>query len=156
MHVLAASPHSRDDSGVEFVPLEDLLRRSDVVSLHVALNAQTRHLLNEDRLALMKPTAYVVNTARGAAIDEPALIRVLRDGRIAGAGLDVFEVEPPAPDNPLLHMDNVVATPHALGHTVESSARMGQAAQEGLLDLLAGRVPGYALNPSAARRLLTA
>jgi phosphoglycerate dehydrogenase-like enzyme len=97
------------------VSLEGLLEQSDVVAIHLPLSPSTRHLIGWEQLNIMKPTAFLVNTARGAVIDELALIRALLEKRIAGAGLDVFESEPPQPDNPLLSMDNVVATPHIGG-----------------------------------------
>src|SRR5262249_3251415 len=98
--------------GAELLSLDDLLRQADLVTLHVFLNAQTRHLIGAPQLALMKPTAYLVNTCRGPIVDEPALIAALQAGQLAGAGLDVFEQEPVDPENPLLKMENVIATPH--------------------------------------------
>ncbi len=106
-----------DALGVRFRLLRELIRTSDVVSLHVPLNASTRHLLGAEELALMKPTAILVNTSRGPVIDEPALTRVLSEGRIFGAGLDVFDQEPPPSGNPLLKLDNVVLTAHFAGPT---------------------------------------
>jgi phosphoglycerate dehydrogenase-like enzyme len=103
--------------GVARVSLEELFRTSDIVTCHAPLTAETCHIVNRERLALMKPTALVINTSRGPVVDEPALIEALRAGRIAGAGLDVFEKEPVDPDNPLLKMENVVVTPHSAGTT---------------------------------------
>ena len=103
--------------------LDDLLAESDYVSLHVPLNASTRHLIDERRLALMKPTAALINVARGRLIDEDALVDALRDGRLRGAGIDVFGEEPLTPQNPLLQLDNVVATPHTAGVTRGTSRR---------------------------------
>jgi phosphoglycerate dehydrogenase-like enzyme len=96
---------------------------SDIVSLHLPLTANTAHLLNRDALAQMKPDAVLVNTSRGAVIDEDALVDALRSGRLAAAGLDVFEVEPVASDNPLLGLDNVVLTPHVTWYTADTMRR---------------------------------
>lgn len=113
-----------DEENLHFVPLEVLLRESDYVSLHCPLSEATRHLINEETLALMKPTAFLINTSRGALIDEPALIRALRENRIAGAGLDVQETEPPAEDNPLYTMENVILTPHMGWKGLETRQRL--------------------------------
>jgi D-3-phosphoglycerate dehydrogenase len=114
--MLAADPFVKPEvakeHGVELVPLEQLLRESDYVTLHVFLNAQTRHMISTAQLALMKPTAYLVNTCRGPIVDEAALIAALHAGKLAGAGLDVFETEPIDMSNPLLQMENVIVTPH--------------------------------------------
>lgn len=113
MDVLVYSRTPRaDEPHIKYVSLEALLKNSDYISLHCPLTPQTRHIINEKTLALMKPSAYLINTARGALIDEGALIRALQDGVIAGAGLDVQETEPPAEDNPLYVMENVIITPH--------------------------------------------
>ena len=103
-------------------------------------------MINAERLALMKPTAYLINTSRGGVIDEPALINALRRGQIAGAGLDVFETEPPAADNPLLAMPNVICTPHGLGHAEESAARCASMTQENVLAIIDGQLPPYQVN----------
>ena len=113
-----------DEENLHFVSLETLLKESDYVSLHCPLSDATRHLINEDTLALMKPTAFLINTSRGALIDEPALIRALRENRIAGAGLDVQETEPPAEDNPLYTMENVILTPHMGWKGLETRQRL--------------------------------
>lgn len=105
-------PEAAAELGVELLPLDELLRQADLVTLHVFLNEQTRHMISTPQLALMKPTAYLINTCRGPIVDEPALIKALQEGRLAGAGLDVFEQEPIDPENPLLKMENVIATPH--------------------------------------------
>ena len=115
--------------GYQFVDLDTLLRESDFVSLHVSLSASTRHLIGEAELAKMKPTAILVNASRGGVIDEQALIRALREGKLAGAGLDVFEKEPADPDNPLLSMENVVATPHIGSATVATRQAMASSRQ---------------------------
>ncbi|MDO4503439.1 MAG: NAD(P)-dependent oxidoreductase [Coriobacteriia bacterium] len=111
--VLAYSRTRKELPDVEFVELDELLSRSDVVSLHVPQTPQTTHLINAERLALMKPSAVLVNCARGPVVDSQALADALNDGRLAGAGIDVFEMEPPVPaDHPLLTAKNVLATPH--------------------------------------------
>lgn len=109
--------------GVAYRPLDDLLRLADVVTVHVPLNDQTRHLIDARALSIMKPSATLVNTARGELVDELALADALRQGRIAGAGLDVFEQEPPPPGHPLLALPNVVLTPHVAGPTWQSWPR---------------------------------
>ena len=115
------SEDAEDALGVRFRLLGELLRSSDIVSLHVPLNPTTRHLIGAREIALLKPTAVLVNTSRGPVVDEVALTEALSAGRIAGAGLDVFDREPPDADNPLFSFDNVVLTAHLAGPTVESS-----------------------------------
>ena len=110
--------------GMTYTSMEDLLRRSDIVSLHVPLTPETRGMMNAKAFSLMKPTAVLINTARGAVMDEPALIEALQKKRIASAGLDVFAKEPPDRDNPLLQMDNVVVMPHNGGGTVDTMKRV--------------------------------
>ncbi|MBX5492626.1 MAG: dehydrogenase [Chloroflexi bacterium] len=134
--------------GVELTDLDTLLRESDVVSIHVTLTDETRHLIGERELALMKPSAYLINTARGAAVDEQALARALAAGRIAGAGIDVWEREPPLPDNPLLQFeDNAILTPHNLAHSQECYDALAQTAIENTLRGLRGEEPVYVKNP---------
>ena len=111
------SEDAEDALGVKFRLLRELLRTSDFVSLNVPLNASTRHMIGAGELALLKPTAILVNTCRGPVIDEPALVRALGDGKLFGAGLDVFDQEPTPADNPLLKLDNVVLTAHFAGPT---------------------------------------
>ncbi len=135
-------------SGVEKVDLETLLRVSDVVSLHTGLTPETRHMINAERLALMKPTAYLVNTDRGGVVDEAALVAALHEKRIAGAALDTFSVEPVTADNPLLAFENVIATPHCVGHTVEGWEEFVPALVENIEDILAGRLPVHCKNPA--------
>jgi len=109
--------HEEDALGVRFRLLRELLSTSDVVTLHVPLNDSTRHMIGSAELALMKPEAIIVNTSRGPVIDEPALTRALSDNKLFGAGLDVFDQEPPPPNNPLLKLDNVLLTSHFAGPT---------------------------------------
>jgi D-3-phosphoglycerate dehydrogenase / 2-oxoglutarate reductase len=141
--------------GVEKVErLEEMLPRCDFVSLHCPGGAETYHMLNANRLASMKPGAYLINTARGSVIDEPALVAVLESGHLGGAALDVYDPEPPLPGNPLLRMDNVIVTPHFCAMTEESLYNMGVAVAQGVLDVLSGRLPRYLVDPGvwAARR----
>jgi len=146
MRVLAHDPYVSSSDLAELVSLETVLRESDFVSLHPVLTPETRHLINPERLALMQPTAYLINTSRGGVIDEPALIEALQRGQIAGAGLDVFETEPPALDNPLLHMPNVIGTPHGLGHADESLRRCAAMTEQNVLAIVDGRKPPYIVN----------
>ncbi len=119
MRVIAWTMHPDPALGFDLVPLDELLRTSDVVSLHLRLSPQTVGFLGQAQLEIMKPQAILVNTARGPIIDEAALIEALRTKRIAGAGLDVFDVEPLPPGHPLTQLDNVVLTPHCAGVTPE-------------------------------------
>lgn len=112
-----------DDGTPDWRPLPGLLKESDIVSLHLPLTAQTDSLIDRAALNLMKPTALLVNTSRGAIVDETALIDALRENRLAAAGLDVFATEPVDPDNPLLGLDNVVVTPHVVWYTVDTMRR---------------------------------
>jgi phosphoglycerate dehydrogenase-like enzyme len=114
------SREEEDRLGVEYVPLNTLLETSDIVSLHVPLNDDTRHMIAGKELARMKPKAVLINTCRGEVVDEPALIKALQEGRILAAGLDTQEKEPADPDNPLLKLPNVTLTPHSAGPTVDS------------------------------------
>lgn len=141
-----ASPADAAARGVTLVPLEELLQSSDYVVIACALSEATRSLINAERLNLMKPTAYLINIARGPIVDQPALTAALSERRIAGAGLDVFEQEPIAPDDPLLALDNVILAPHALCWTDECFAGIGRAAIGSILDIAAGRVPKHVVN----------
>jgi phosphoglycerate dehydrogenase-like enzyme len=114
---------TKDDGRPGWRQLPELLAASDIVSLHLPLTTDTRHLLGSDAMALMKPAAVLVNTSRGAVVDEDALVAALRSGRLAAAGLDVFEVEPVTLDNPLLGLDNVVLTPHITWYTADTMRR---------------------------------
>jgi phosphoglycerate dehydrogenase-like enzyme len=122
--VFRLPPETEAAAGMIYTPLEDLLRQSDIVSLHVPLTPETRGFIGTKTLALMKPTAVLINTSRGGVVDEPALIAALQKGAIGAAGLDVFAKEPPDRDNPLLRMDNVVVTPHNGGGTVDTMKRI--------------------------------
>jgi glyoxylate reductase len=132
--------------GVEYATLDNLLRHSDFVSLHVAYNAETHHLLGEPQFTVMKPTAFVINTARGAVIDEKALVRALQSRRIAGAGLDVFEREPEL-ESELYKLENAVLAPHLGSATIGTRTKMGMIAVENLLAVCAGKRPPNCVNP---------
>jgi D-3-phosphoglycerate dehydrogenase len=127
--------------GVELVSIEELFRRSDVLSISCPLADATRHIVNAERLALMKPTSYLINTARGPIVDQKALTKVLQEGRIAGAGLDVLEQEPPDLSDPILALDNVILTPHALCWTDQCFAHQGALDIQAVLEYCDGRVP---------------
>jgi phosphoglycerate dehydrogenase-like enzyme len=141
-----ADPAVARDLGVRLVGLEELFRESDVLSVSCPLNEETRHIVNAERLALMKPSAYLINTSRGPVVDEAALTRTLQEGRIAGAGLDVFEEEPSPADNPLYRLDNVILTPHALCWTDQCFAGIGAADVKAAFDVMHGRVPTGIVN----------
>ena len=135
-------------SQATYLPLDDLLRHADVVSVHLALSEQSRNLLNETRLRLMKQSAYLINTARGAIVDERALVKILQERTIAGAGLDVFVEEPLSPNHPLLELDNVVLTPHLGWPTDSGFARFAENAVANILDYMEGKLT-RAVNPEA-------
>lgn len=132
--------------GIELVSLEELFARSDVLCVNCPLTAETHHIVNAERLALMKPTAYFINTARGPIVDQKALTKVLQERKIAGAGLDVFEQEPTDPDDPLLKLDNIIAAPHALCWTDQCFAGNGAADVKAVLDVMKGQSPRGVVN----------
>ncbi|MBP2628665.1 MAG: Glyoxylate reductase [Firmicutes bacterium] len=129
------TPKSWGDSNVQFVSLEDLLRQSDFITIHCPLTADTKHLINMNRLKMMKPSTFIINTARGAIIKETDLIQALQEGVIAGAALDVQDPEPPDLDNPLFSMSNVILTPHIGWRRFESRQR--------LIDLMAVNIEAF-------------
>jgi D-3-phosphoglycerate dehydrogenase len=151
MEVLAFDPYLSDDEatarGATKVELDELLARSDFVQLNCPLTPETEGLIGREQFALMKPTAFFVTTARGPVHDEAALYDALVSGTIAGAGIDVFHDEPPDPSHPLLSLDNVVASPHTAGITVEATRDIAVATAEQWLDIFAGKVPPRLLNP---------
>jgi len=147
---------------IEFVPLERLFRESDFVTVHVPITDETKHLINEERLRQMKPTAYLVNTSRGPVIDQAVLTRALRERWIAGAGLDVFEKEPIDPNDPLINLENVVLTPHIASATTEARSKMAEVAAKNLISVLEGTPPQFLVNqevlkvrPLSAVRMIT-
>jgi phosphoglycerate dehydrogenase-like enzyme len=153
MRVLAWDRRGRGgtDEGAELVALEELLGRADVVSLHLRLSSQSRGLLNRERLALLRPGAVLINTARGSIVDEDALVEALRSGRLGGAGLDVFATEPLPVDSRLRTLGNVVLTPHIGWKVEEVFQEFAEIAADQLEAWLGGRLPAdEALTPAAA------
>ena len=151
MKVLVFDPYvgaqeARRIGAEPFDSLREMLSQSDAVTLHVPLTEKTRKLMGAPEFRSMKPSAWFINTSRGGLVDEGALIEALDSGVIAGAGLDVFESEPLAPDSPLVGFNNVVLTPHVAGMTKESSIRMAVGAAEAILDVLEGRTPAHVFN----------
>ena len=147
-----ADPALAAELGVTLTDLETVFREADFVCVNCPLSDETHHLVNADRLALMKPTAFLVNTARGPIVDQAALTEVLREGRIAGAGIDVFEQEPPDADDPLLALDNVIVTPHALCWTDQLFAGSGAADVRAVMAVMEGRVPSGIVNRDVVDR----
>ncbi len=150
MHVIAYDPYVSTDYarklGVRLMSLEELLQRADVVSLHLPLTRETHHFINAERLAQMKPGAYLINTSRGGVIDEEALLQALAEERLAGVALDVFSVEPLPEEHPLRRHPKVILTPHIGGSTVEAQARVARDAAEQVISVLQGRPAPYAIN----------
>jgi len=144
-------PEAERDIPMEYVELDQLLRESDFVSVHSPMRPETRHQIGARELGLMKPTAYLINTARGPIVDEAALVRALKKRQIAGAGLDVFENEPKV-SPALLKMPNVVATPHLGSGVVEVREQMENIVVDNILALLEGRVPPNCVNPQVLAR----
>lgn len=133
--------------GLEYASLRKLLRYSDYVSLHTPLTKETHHMIGEAELRIMKPTAFLINTARGSIVNEKALVKALRNRWISGAALDVYEKEPIGPDHPLCHFENVVLTPHIASATRETRNKMAELAARGILEVLRGRRPRNLVNP---------
>lgn len=138
--------------GVDLVDLDTVFAQSDVISINCPLTPDTHHLVNTSRLSQMKPTAYLINTARGPIVDQVALTQALQNGSIAGAGLDVFEVEPPAADDPILTLANVILTPHALCWTDQCFGGIGAADIAAILDVSLGQLPVGLLNQEVSKR----
>jgi lactate dehydrogenase-like 2-hydroxyacid dehydrogenase len=149
MHVVHHSRRQQSDELSRYVPFEDLLRQADIVTLHVPLTDATRGLMGEAQFHLMKPSAVLVNTSRGAIVDERALVRALDQRWIAGAGLDVRETEPSRSPDPMTQFSNCVLLPHIGTATLAARARMAELAAEGVLDALAGRTPRHAVGAGA-------
>lgn len=145
-------PGTRTVQGWEVLALDELLACADVVSLHVALTPETRHVIDERRLALMKPGAVIVNTARGAVVDTRALAEALERGHLWGAGLDVFEDEPIDASDAILSAPHTVLTPHAAYWSEESGDELRRRAMQGVIDVLTGRTPADCLNPEVLSR----
>lgn len=150
-HSRTRRPEPERELGLQYVDLHTLLGESDFVSLHVPLTDATRGMIGRRELALMRPTSYLINTARGAIVDQSALAKALGEGRLAGAALDVFEREPLAPDDPLLRLENVVLVPHTGSATIETRARMAEVAATNIIAALQGRRPAHLVNPQAWR-----
>ncbi len=157
VHVIASDPYVPAERaaalGVEMVSLEDVMRQSDYISIHTPLLPDTHHMINAAMIALMKPTAYLINTSRGPVVDEAALIAALQDGKIAGAGLDVFEVEPLPKDSPLMAMENVVLVPHTASYADITFAIMHCRVGEEAARALRGQMPNTPVNPQIKPRL---
>lgn len=150
MRILAYDPYADEEAarslGVELVRLPLLLEQADFISIHCALTEETRGLINARAFERMKPTAYLINLARGPIVDQRALVEALANGRIAAAAIDVFEEEPVPPDDPLLGLDNVMLAPHWAGVTRDFARAMGVIDCEGMLALARGEVPPYVVN----------
>ena len=147
-----AKPEVDRELGITYCPFDELLSQSDFVSVHLPLAPQTRHLFDDEAFAHMKPTAIFINTARGAIVQETALLRALESKRIAAAAIDVTEVEPLPKTDPLLRLPNLLVTPHIASASVATRARMADLAVANLLDALAGRRPAHCVNPEVLDR----
>jgi len=157
--ILVCSPSAADSNlprSCRACGLDELLRHSDVVSLHAAVTDQTRGMIGQRELALMKPSSFLVNTARGALVDEPALVEALRNGRIKGAALDTFAREPLDVASPLRQFSNVILTPHLIGHTQEAIGSLVEACVENTLRVIEGRTPLIVKNPQQLQAWLAA
>ncbi len=149
MKVLVYSPHCTEEKarkmGAELKTIEEIFSQSDFISLHIPKTDETYHMISEKLLSLMKPTAYLINVARGGVVDEEALYKFLKEGKIAGAAIDVYEKEPPE-ENPFASLDNVVLTPHIGASTKEGQVRAGIICAEQILKVLDGKEPDFWVN----------
>jgi len=139
-------PEMEKDFGAKRMELEELLKEADFITIHVPLMKETQHLMNEPRFRAMKKTAYLINNSRGPVVDEKALYKALKEGWIAGAGLDVFEQEPITPDNPILKLDNVVLAPHISSASIETRAKMAEMVADNLVSFIEGKKPPNLVN----------
>jgi D-3-phosphoglycerate dehydrogenase / 2-oxoglutarate reductase len=150
LNVIAYDPYLKADAlqtdGVQLADFETLLRTSDYISLHAPLTETTRHIINADALAQMKPTSYLINTARGPLVDEEALLQAVRSGHIAGAAIDVFAVEPPPADHPFLHEPRITITPHAGWYSEQSKVDVRYKGAEEVVRVLRGEKPRSPVN----------
>lgn len=147
------SPERLREMGVEPVSLEELIRKSDIISLNASLNEKSRNMISYKEFSMMKDGVIIVNTARGELMDENALIDALKKGKVAGVGLDVMKDEPPDPNNPLLHMDNVVVTPHIAAYTYECLKGMGEKVVSDVEKVVSKEVPDEVINKEVLERL---
>ena len=156
MRVIAYDPYlppsAVEEQGASPASLEEVLSKSDFLSLHAPLTPETHHLINAETLRLVKPSAILINCARGGLVDEHALVAALRDQRLARAGLEVLEKEPPLEDNPLLSMEHVLLTPHTAAHTKKALRRVREAAIDAVVRVLRGEPPLHVVNPSVLAR----
>jgi D-3-phosphoglycerate dehydrogenase / 2-oxoglutarate reductase len=157
MKVIAFDPYIKPETasqmGVSLVAqMDDIFRQADVVSLHTPLTPETRGFVNETKLRLMKPTAFLVNFSRGEVVDETALCAALKSGIIAAAAIDVYDPEPPLKNNPLFALENILLSPHSAALTQECVIRMATGAAEGVVDVLSGRRPQFIVNPDVFKR----
>ncbi len=157
MKVIAFDPYVTPEKargmGITLVPvIDEVFRQADVVSLHTPLTPETRGFVNAARLRLMKPTAFLVNFSRGEVVEEKALTEALKSGVIAGAAIDVYDPEPPLNDNPLFELDNIILSPHSAALTQECVIRMAVGAAEGVVEVLSGRPPQFAVNPEVLKK----
>lgn len=157
MNLLVFDPYVPESVAKEFgaklVSLEELLKEADFVSVHSPLTPETEHMISNKEFSMMKKTAFIVNTGRGPVIDEEALKKALEEGLIAGAGLDVIEVEPPSADNPLLKMNNVVLNPHVAWYSVEAEEELRTKAARNVAEVLQGYFPKYLVNKDVKAKL---
>ena len=155
MEVLAYDPlvprEAMEKAGARVATIPEILTAADFVTLHVPSNPETKGMIGEAQFKMMKRSAFLINCARGPIVDEAALVKALKDGTIAGAGLDVFDPEPPTADNPLFGLPNVLLSPHSAGLTVECVIRMATHAAQAIVDVLEGRRPEGIINPEAVK-----
>ncbi|MBU2260349.1 MAG: hydroxyacid dehydrogenase [Proteobacteria bacterium] len=157
MKVIAFDPYVKPEAAGELgvvlcTRMDDVFRQADVVSLHTPLTPETRGFVNEAKLRLMKPTAFLVNFSRGEVVDEKALYEALKTGVIAGAAIDVYDPEPPLKDNPLFELENIILSPHSAALTQECVIRMATGAAEGVVEVLTGKRPQFVVNPEVFKR----
>lgn len=157
VRILAYSPHLTKETApsyVEVATLEQIYKESDFISLYVNINKDTYNMINKDTLAMMKPTAYIINTARGEAIEEDALYDALKNGKIAGAALDTYHIEPLPWDSKLRELDNVILTPHMAGATYDNYCGITEMAVKNIMKVLNGELPVYVKNGQIAEQWL--